>query len=654
MTEYAGGRQLLEIANAVAEEKFIDRDKVLDALAEAVQRAARTRYGAEMNIHADIDPENGDIKLFRLSLVVEEVEDENTQISLADALARNPAAQIGDSIAEDLPPIEFDRFGRIAAQMAKPIINQKVREAEREREFEEFRDRIGDVVNGSVLRVEYGDVVVDLDRGEGVLQRGEYLPSENLHIGDRVRALIYDVRREQRGRQIFLTRTRSQFMEYLFSQEVPEIHDGTVELKAVARDPGSRAKIAVISNDSSIDPVGACVGMRGNRVQAVVNELQGEKVDIVPWSPDPATFIVNALVPAEVSKVVLDEDHHKIEVVVPEEQLSLAIGRRGQNVRLASQMTGWSIDILTEDEESERRQQEFQRRSNLFMDALDIDETMAQLLALEGFSSVEELAFADKEEVAQIKGFEASVAEDVHQRAHTEIQRRNEEFESKRRAAGVADELADVPSMTPRLLAALGEGGVLSIEDLAGCATDDLIGWYENEGGEKVHHKGIFSGMDFDREAAETMILNARRAAGWIEEEQEWDEEQWEEPLEEADVAKSEMEAALERLDGMSAPLLEALGRGGITTLDGLADCATDDLMGWEEGGNGGNISQEGLFTGMDISRQAAEALIMAARRQAGWFDDEVGDEGAGGGMAQSEPAEQSGAEAGARSGAAQ
>ena len=608
-------QELLQIADAVAQEKAIEREKVFEALAEAIQRAARSRYGQDHDIRAEIDPASGEIKLSRLRAVVEKADDEGTQISLTEAQARNPAAQLGDLIAEDLPPMAF---GRIAAQMAKPVITQKVRDAEREREFEEFKDRVGDVVQGSVVRAEFGDVVVDLERGEGILQRGESLPSENFHPGDRVRALIYDVRREHRGRQIFLTRTRSQFMSHLFSQEVPEIYDGIVELRAVARDPGSRAKIAVISNDSSIDPVGACVGMRGNRVQAVVNELQGEKIDIVPWSPDPATFIVNALVPAEVSKVVLDEDHHKIEVVVPEEQLSLAIGRRGQNVRLASHLTGWSIDILTEDEESERRQQELQQRSSLFMDALDVDETMAQLLALEGFTSVEDLAFSETSEVAQIKGFEQGTAEELQNRAHDEIKRRNEEYEAQRKAAGVADALAEIPSVTPRILAAFGAGGILVVEDLAGCATDDLIGWYESENGERIRRAGVLDGIECNREQAETMIMDARIAAGWIEPPSETSEIN---VKGEGEAAESSVvvDDALREISGMNDSMLSALGRGGILSVEDLAGCATDDLMGWDEK----DVRQEGIFEGMDVTAEVAESLIMAARKAAGWLEED-------------------------------
>ena len=352
--------ELLQIADAVAREKSIDRKIVIEAMEDAIQKAAKSRYGAENDIRCEIDPKTGEARLSRVLAVVENVENDSTQITLADAQGRNAEAKIGDLIAEPLPPLDF---GRVAAQNAKQVIVQKVREAERERHYSEYKDRIGEIVNGTVKRVEYGNVIVDLGRAEGIIRRDEMIPRENVRYGDRVRAFIYNVSREPRGPQIFLSRARPEFMSKLFAQEVPEIYDGVVEIKSVARDPGSRAKIAVISKDSSIDPVGACVGMRGSRVQAVVNELQGEKVDIIQWNPDAASFIVNALAPAEVTKVVLDEDTNRIEVVVPESQLSLAIGRRGQNVRLASQLTGWDIDILTEQEESERRQKEFAERS---------------------------------------------------------------------------------------------------------------------------------------------------------------------------------------------------------------------------------------------------------------------------------------------------
>src|SRR5882672_1766323 len=408
MAVSANRLELLQIADAVAREKAIDRGIVIAAMEDAIQKAARSRYGSETEVRAEINPKTGEMRLSRLLLVVDQVENDAAQISLDGAKKRNPAAQVGDYIAEALPPLEY---GRIAAQSAKQVIVQKVREAERDRQYQEYKDRIGDIVNGIVKRVEYGNVVVDLGRGEAIVRRDELLPREVFRNGDRIRAYIYDVRREPRGPQIFLSRTHPQFMAKLFAQEVPEIYDNIVEVKAVARDPGSRAKIAVISRDSSVDPVGACVGMRGSRVQAVVNELQGEKIDIIPWSSDAATFIVNALAPAEVAKVVLDEERQRMEVVVPDQQLSLAIGRRGQNVRLASQLTRWDIDILTEAEESERRQDEFRRRSGLFVEALDVDDMIAGLLVTEGFNTVEELAFTPPDEVAAIEGFDDSVAE---------------------------------------------------------------------------------------------------------------------------------------------------------------------------------------------------------------------------------------------------
>src|ERR1700736_4876320 len=410
MAVSANRLELLQIADAVAREKAIDRGIVIAAMEDAIQKAARSRYGSETEVRAEINPKTGEMRLSRLLLVAEQVDNDSSQISLEDARRRNPAAQVGDYIAETLPPLEY---GRIAAQSAKQVIVQKVRDAERDRQYQDYKDRIGEVVNGVVKRVEYGNVVADLGRGEAVVRRDELLPREVFRNGDRVRAYVYDVRREPRGPQIFLSRTHPQFMAKLFAQEVPEIYDGIVEIKAVARDPGSRAKIAVISRDSSVDPVGACVGMRGSRVQAVVNELQGEKIDIIPWSPDIATFVVNALAPAEVAKVVLDEDRERISVVVPDQQLSLAIGRRGQNVRLASQLTGWDIDILTEQEESERRQAEFERRTKMFMDALSVDEVVGQLLASEGFTSVEELSMVDQKDIASIEVFESDTPQEL-------------------------------------------------------------------------------------------------------------------------------------------------------------------------------------------------------------------------------------------------
>jgi N utilization substance protein A len=508
--------ELLQIADAVAREKSIDRKIVIQAMENAIQKAAKSRYGAENDIRCEIDPKTGETRLTRVLAVVENVENEATEIRLADAQRRNPEAKTGDLIAESLPPLEF---GRVAAQNAKQVIVQQVREAERDRQFAEYKDRVGEIINGTVKRAEYGNVIVDLGRAEGIIRRDEMIPRETPKYGDRIRAYIYDVRREQRGPQIFLSRARPEFMARLFAQEVPEIYDGVVEIKSVARDPGSRAKIAVVSKDSSIDPVGACVGMRGARVQAVVNELQGEKVDIIQWSPDAASFIVNALAPAEVSKVVLDEDSARIEVVVPETQLSLAIGRRGQNVRLASQLTGWDIDILTEQEESERRQKEFTERTQMLMDALDVDEVIAQLLVTEGFASVEEVAFVDLAEIAHIEGFDEGTAEQIQSRAREYLEQQEAERDAKRRELGVADELAEVQGVTTAMLVAFGEHGIKTLEDLADCATDDLIGWTErkkDKDSEPVRHKGVLDGFEVGKKEAEDLILSARVLAGWI------------------------------------------------------------------------------------------------------------------------------------------
>ncbi|EJW09966.1 Transcription termination protein NusA [Rhodovulum sp. PH10] len=507
--------ELLQIADAVAREKSIDRSIVIQAMEDAIAKAARSRYGSETDVHAEIDPKKGELRLARHMLVVETVENPANQISLDDARKHNPAAQVGDTIADTLPPLEY---GRIAAQSAKQVIVQKVREAERDRQYQEFKDRIGDIVNGIVKRVEYGNVVVDLGRGEAIVRRDELLPREVFRNGDRIRAYIYDVRREPRGPQIFLSRTHPQFMAKLFAQEVPEIYDGIVEVKAVARDPGSRAKIAVISRDSSVDPVGACVGMRGSRVQAVVNELQGEKIDIIPWSPDIATFVVNALAPAEVAKVVLDEDKERIAVVVPDQQLSLAIGRRGQNVRLASQLTGWDIDILTEQEESERRQADFEKRSNLFMEALNVDEVVGQLLASEGFTSVEDLAMVDEKDIASIEGFDEETAGELQARAQEYLAQIEAEYDAKRVELGVADEVREVPGVTTKMLVAFGENDVKTVEDLAGCATDDLAGWTERKDGETKREPGILDGFELSRDECEEMIMQARVKAGWISE----------------------------------------------------------------------------------------------------------------------------------------
>lgn len=464
--------ELLQVADAVAREKGIERDLVLKAMEQAITHAGKRKYGQEHDIRTEIDRETGEIRLMRYLEVADPVENDATQISIPSAQERNPAAQIGDYLADALPPIDF---GRIAAQTAKQVIVQKVREAERARQYEEYKDRVGEIASGLVKRAEFGGVTVDLGRGEGVIRREDLLPRESFRNGDRVRGYIYDVRREQRGPQIFISRTHPNFMAKLFAQEVPEIYDGIIEIKSVARDPGSRAKIAVFSNDASIDPVGACVGMRGSRVQAVVSELQGEKIDIIQWSPDPAASIVNALAPAEVSKVVLDEEAKRIEVVVPDDQLSLAIGRRGQNVRLASQLSGWDIDILTEAEESDRRQEEVRSRTELFMQALDVDDVIAHLLVSEGFASVEEVAFVPTEELASVESFDEEIAEELRRRATEYVEKLNTEMSEKRIALGVQDELAELEGLSPVALVVLGEAEIKTLDDLGDLAGDELI-----------------------------------------------------------------------------------------------------------------------------------------------------------------------------------
>ena len=464
--------ELLLVADAVAREKSIDREEVIEAMEQAIQKAGRAKYGSEKDIRATIDRKNGDVRLSRWTEAVEVVENEETQIPVHIARKFKPDIEIGGHLVDPLPPIDF---GRIAAQTAKQVIVQRVREYERKKQYDEFKDRVGEIVNGLVKRTEYGNLMVELGRAEALLRRDELIPRESFRNGDRVRAYIYDVREEPRGPQIFLSRTHPAFLAKLFAQEVPEIYDGIIEIKAVSRDPGSRAKMAVISRDSSIDPVGACVGMRGSRVQAVVQELQGEKIDIIPWSAQAPTFVVNALAPAEVTKVVMDEEAGRVEVVVPDEQLSLAIGRRGQNVRLASQLTRWDIDILTEAEESERRQEEYRRRTGIFVEALDVDDMIAGLLVTEGFTSVEELAFTPADELADIEGFDEAVAAELINRADLFLQRRDAEADEKRRELGVSDDIASIESLTPAMLVQLGEKGIKTLDDLADLAGDELV-----------------------------------------------------------------------------------------------------------------------------------------------------------------------------------
>ena len=468
----ANKAELLAIANSVATEKMIDKAIVIEAMEDAIQRAARARYGAENDIRAKLDPESGDLRLWRVVEVVEAVDDYFKQVDLKQAQKLKKDAVVGDFIVDPLPPIDL---GRIDAQSAKQVIFQKVRDAERERQHEEFKDRVGEIITGVVKSVEFGHVVVNLGRAEGVIRRDQQIPREVVRVGDRIRSVILNVRRENRGPQIFLSRAHPEFMKKLFAQDVPEIYDGVIEIKAAARDPGSRAKIGVISRDGSIDPVGACVGMKGSRVQAVVQEMQGEKIDIIPWSEDTATFVVNALQPAQVARVVIDEEEERIEVVVPDDQLSLAIGRRGQNVRLASQLTGKAIDIMTEADASEKRQKEFVSRSELFQNELDVDETLSQLLVAEGFGELEEVAYVSIDELASIEGFDDDLAAELQNRAQEALDRREAAAREERRALGVEDALAEMPHLTEAMLVTLGKAGVKTLDDLADLATDELI-----------------------------------------------------------------------------------------------------------------------------------------------------------------------------------
>ncbi|UWR11444.1 transcription termination factor NusA [Sulfitobacter mediterraneus] len=508
--------ELLQTAEAVAREKMIDPNLVVEAMEESLARAAKSRYGAEMDIRVAIDRKTGRATFTRVRTVVEDEELENYQAEFTVEQAKQymDSPAVGDTYVEEVPPVEM---GRIAAQSAKQVILQKVREAERDRQYEEFKDRAGTIINGLVKREEYGNVIVDVGAGEAILRRNEKIGRESYRPNDRIRVYIKDVRREQRGPQIFLSRTAPEFMAELFKMEVPEIYDGIIEIKAVARDPGSRAKIAVISYDGSIDPVGACVGMRGSRVQAVVNELQGEKIDIIPWNEDQPTFLVNALQPAEVSKVVLDEEAGKIEVVVPEEQLSLAIGRRGQNVRLASQLTGLDIDIMTEEQESARRQAEFELRTKLFMDNLDLDEFFAQLLVSEGFTNLEEVAYVEIDELLVIDGVDEDTANELQARARDVLEARNKAALENARALGVEDSLVEFEGLTPQMIEALAKDDVKTLEDFATCADWELAGGWTTVDGERVKDDGVLEPFDISLEDAQTMIMTARVLLGWVD-----------------------------------------------------------------------------------------------------------------------------------------
>ena len=516
----ANKAELIAIANSVASEKMIDKAIVIEAMEDAIQRAARARYGAENDIRAKLDPDSGDLRLWRVVEVVEVVEDYFKQVDLKQAAKLKKDAAIGDFIVDPLPAIDL---GRIDAQSAKQVIFQKVRDAERERQFEEYKDRVGEIITGVVKSVEFGHVVVNLGRAEGVIRRDQQIPREVVRVGDRIRSVVLNVRRENRGPQIFLSRAHPEFMKKLFAQEVPEIYDGVITIMAAARDPGSRAKIGVISRDSSIDPVGACVGMKGSRVQAVVQEMQGEKIDIIPWSEDTATFVVNALQPAQVARVVIDEEDERIEVVVPDDQLSLAIGRRGQNVRLASQLTGKAIDIMTEADASEKRQKEFVARSEMFQNELDVDETLSQLLVAEGFGELEEVAYVSVDELASIEGFDDDLAAELQSRAQEALERREAAAREERQALGVEDALADMPHLTEAMLVTLGKAGIKTLDDLADLATDELVQKKridqrrrKTDGNEDKG--GILAAYGLNDEQGNEIIMAAR--AHWFEDEE--------------------------------------------------------------------------------------------------------------------------------------
>ena len=534
--------ELLQTAEAVAREKMIDPGLVVEAMEESLARAAKSRYGAEMDIRVSIDRKTGRATFTRVRTVVEDEELENYQAEMTVEQAKQylDDPKVGDTFVEEVPPVDM---GRIAAQSAKQVILQKVREAERDRQYDEFKDRAGTIINGVVKREEYGNVIVDVGRGEAILRRNEKIGRESYRNGDRIRCYIKDVRREARGPQIFLSRTAPEFMAELFKMEVPEIYDGIIEIKAVARDPGSRAKIAVISYDNSIDPVGACVGMRGSRVQAVVNELQGEKIDIIPWNEDQPTFLVNALQPAEVSKVVLDEEAERIEVVVPEDQLSLAIGRRGQNVRLASQLTGLDIDIMTEAEDSERRQKEFEERTNLFMTALDLDEFFAQLLVSEGFTNLDEVAYVELDELLVIDGVDEDTANELQARARDVLEAQAREALEKARELGAEDSLIDFEGLTPQMVRALAEDGVKTLEDFATCADWELAGGWTTVDGERVKDDGLLEPFDVSLEEAQHLVMTARISLGWVDPADLEGDEDDEEGLEEGAEVEKEGEA---------------------------------------------------------------------------------------------------------------
>ena len=501
--------ELLKIAEAVALEKSIDKEIILSSMEAAIQKAAKTRFGSENDIRAKINRESGDISLHKVLTIVEKPENFDTEISLKNAIQqeKNENIKIGDEVFEQLPPVDF---GRIAAQTARQVITQSVRAAERERQYNEFITKKDEILSGIVKRLEYGNVIMDLNRSEAIIRKEELIPREILKTGDRVKAYCYDVIRENKGQQIFLSRAHPKFMEKLFFQEVPEIYDGVIEIKSSARDPGSRAKICVNSKDSSIDPVGACVGMRGSRVQSVVNELHGEKIDIVHWSEDPATLVVSALAPAEIQKVIIDDTNKRIEVILTEENLSKAIGRRGQNVRLASKLIDFEIDILTEKEESEKRQIEFKEKTDIFVKNLEVDETLGQLLVAEGFSSIEDVNQSAIEDISKIEAIDESTAKELKERAKEYLDKEKEDIGKKLKDLGVEDALINLKGITPGMLVTLGEKKIITLKDFAELATDELIGGYDEKKGKRFKIDGYLEEFALTKKEAEDLIINAR------------------------------------------------------------------------------------------------------------------------------------------------
>ena len=502
--------ELLRIAEAVATEKSIDKEIIISSMESAIQKAAKTRFGSENDIRAKINRENGDISLHKVLTIVENPENFDKEISLENAIKdeKKEGFKIGDEIFQQLPPVDF---GRIAAQTARQVITQSVRAAERERQYNDFIEKKGEILSGIVKRLEYGNVIVDLNRSEAIIRKEELIPREILKTGDRIKAYCYDVLRETKGQQIFLSRAHPKFMEKLFFQEVPEIYDGIIEIKSSARDPGSRAKICVYTKDSSIDPVGACVGMRGSRVQSIVNELHGEKIDIVHWSEDPATLVVSALAPAEIQKVIIDDQNKRIEVILSEDNLSKAIGRRGQNVRLASKLIDFEIDILTEKEESEKRQIEFKEKSDVFINNLEVDETLGQLLVAEGFSTIEEIHQSSIDDIIKIEGIDENTAKELKERSEEYLKKEKENIAKKLKELGVEDALINLNGITNGMLVTLGEKKIKTLKDFAELSTDEIIGGYDEKKGQRFKIDGYLEEFALSRNEAESLIMNARK-----------------------------------------------------------------------------------------------------------------------------------------------